>query len=89
MRVTTKTPIRSYANARGPGKLFSCDLIDQSGEIRATAFNTECEKFHGALEIGQVHPSIDKNKPKHSPLGLLHRSSITQASQPSIQYLEE
>jgi replication factor A1 len=39
-RVTSKSAIREYNNARGPGKLFSVDLIDSSGdEIRATAFN--------------------------------------------------
>lgn len=62
-RVSNKAPIRTYENARGPGKLFSCDLVDQSGEIRATAFNAECDKFHSLLEIGEVHfsfePSID------------------------------
>ena len=54
-RVSNKAPIRTYENARGPGKLFSCDLVDQSGEIRATAFNAECDKFHSLLEIGEVY----------------------------------
>jgi replication factor A1 len=53
-RVSNKGQIRTYENARGPGKLFSCDLVDQSGEIRATAFNAECDKFHSMLEIGEV-----------------------------------
>ncbi|CAF0927115.1 unnamed protein product [Adineta ricciae] len=54
-RVSNKGAIRTYENARGPGKLFSCDLVDQSGEIRATAFNAECDKFHSMLEIGEVY----------------------------------
>uniref|UniRef100_A0A1B0BY64 Uncharacterized protein n=1 Tax=Glossina palpalis gambiensis TaxID=67801 RepID=A0A1B0BY64_9MUSC len=37
-RVTAKSVIRSWSNARGEGKLFSMDLMDESGEIRATAF---------------------------------------------------
>lgn len=53
-RVSNKGPIRTYSNARGPGKLFSCDLVDQVGEIRATAFNGECDKFYPMLEIGEV-----------------------------------
>lgn len=53
-RVSNKSVIRNYSNARGPGKLFSCDLVDQSGEIRATAFNAECDKLHSMLEIGEV-----------------------------------
>ncbi len=52
--MSNKAPIRTYENARGPGKLFSCDLVDQSGEIRATGFNAECDKFHSMLEIGEV-----------------------------------
>ncbi|CAF3669774.1 unnamed protein product [Rotaria sp. Silwood1] len=54
-RVSNKSQIRNYQNARGPGKLFSCDLVDQSGEIRAAAFNTECDKFHSLLEVGKVY----------------------------------
>jgi hypothetical protein len=53
-RVSNKGQIRTYNNARGPGKLFSCDLVDQSGEIRATSFNAECDKFHTMLEVGEV-----------------------------------
>ncbi|UJR37326.1 hypothetical protein I4U23_030034 [Adineta vaga] len=54
-RVSNKGTIRTYENARGPGKLFSCDLVDQSGDIRATAFNAECDKFHSMLEVGEVY----------------------------------
>ncbi|UJR08912.1 hypothetical protein I4U23_013166 [Adineta vaga] len=50
-RVSSKGQIRNYQNARGPGKLFSCDLVDQSGEIRATAFNAECDKIYPLLEV--------------------------------------
>lgn len=53
-RVSNKSQIRAFTNARGPGKLFSCDLVDQSGEIRATGFNAECDKFHSMLEVGEV-----------------------------------
>ncbi|CAF3183622.1 unnamed protein product [Rotaria sp. Silwood2] len=54
-RVSNKSQIRNYQNARGPGKFFSCDLVDQSGEIRAAAFNTECDKFHSLVEVGKIY----------------------------------
>lgn len=53
-RVSNKTPIRNFQNARGAGKLFGCNLVDQSGEICAKAFNTECDKFYPILEVGKV-----------------------------------
>ena len=31
------------------------DLIDESGEIRATAFKAECDKFYEMIEIGKVY----------------------------------
>ena len=37
------------------GHLFSMDLIDESGEIRATAFKAECDKFYDMIEIGKVY----------------------------------
>ena len=33
-RVTHKSDIRRWSNARGEGHLFSFDLVDESGEIR-------------------------------------------------------
>jgi ssDNA-binding replication factor A large subunit len=50
-RVTSKSPVRTWTNARGEGKLFSMDLIDESGEIRATAFKEQCEKFYDMIEV--------------------------------------
>ena len=50
-RVTSKSSIRTYTNARGEGKLFSVDFADQSGGIRATAFNDSVDKFYEMLEV--------------------------------------
>lgn len=50
-RVMSKTPIRIWSNAKGEGKLFSMDLCDESGEIRATAFRNECEKFYDMIQV--------------------------------------
>ena len=30
------------------------DLVDESGEIRATAFKDQCDKFYDMIEIGKV-----------------------------------
>ncbi|XP_003381428.1 replication protein ADNA-binding subunit, partial [Trichinella spiralis] len=54
-RVTRKTDIRNWSNKRGDGKLFSVDLMDESGEIRATAFNQECDRLFSVLQPKQVY----------------------------------
>ncbi|KAJ1528713.1 hypothetical protein ONE63_007106 [Megalurothrips usitatus] len=54
-RVTGKTNIRHWSNSKGEGSLFSFDLVDESGEIRATAFRDQCEKFHPMIEVGKVY----------------------------------
>eukprot|EP00039_Didymoeca_costata_P007560 m.101215 g.101215 ORF g.101215 m.101215 type:complete len:689 (+) comp13736_c2_seq1:56-2122(+) len=53
-RVTNKRE-KTYSNARGDGKLFSVDLLDDSGEIRATAFNDTADRLNPAMEIGKVY----------------------------------
>jgi len=55
-RVTTKSDIRTWSNARGEGSLFSIDMLDQSGiDIRATFFKEAVEKFNNMLEEGKVY----------------------------------
>ncbi|KAI4471648.1 replication factor a 1 rfa1 [Holotrichia oblita] len=54
-RVTNKSNIRTWSNSRGEGKLFSMDLVDKSGEIRATAFRDLVDKFYDYLEIDKVY----------------------------------
>ncbi|XP_035220738.1 replication protein A 70 kDa DNA-binding subunit-like [Stegodyphus dumicola] len=53
-RVTSKTPIRTWNNSRGEGKLFSVNLLDETGEIRATGFNDAVDKFYDLLEPNKV-----------------------------------
>lgn len=55
VRVTSKSNIRTWSNAKGEGKLFSMDLKDETGEIRATAFRDEVDKFYEMIEIGRVY----------------------------------
>ncbi|KAM0735637.1 Replication protein A 70 kDa DNA-binding subunit [Formica fusca] len=54
-RVTNKSDIRTWSNSRGEGKLFSMDLIDESGEIRCTAFKNQCDRFYDLIEAGNVY----------------------------------
>lgn len=54
-RITSKSDIRRWSNAKGEGTLFSIDLLDnEGGEIRATFFKDACEKFFPVLEEGKV-----------------------------------
>ncbi|CAJ1065214.1 replication protein A 70 kDa DNA-binding subunit [Xyrichtys novacula] len=54
-RVTNKSSIRTWSNSRGDGKLFSMEIVDESGEIRATGFNQEVDKFFSLIETGKVY----------------------------------
>lgn len=55
-RVTQKSEIRRYSNARGEGKFFSFDLLDaENGEIRVVGWNTECDRFFDQVQIGTVY----------------------------------
>ncbi|KAH6631108.1 hypothetical protein B0J18DRAFT_394759 [Chaetomium sp. MPI-SDFR-AT-0129] len=54
-RVTQKSDIRTWNKASGPGKLFSVNLLDESGEIRATGFNQAVDQFYELLQEGSVY----------------------------------
>jgi len=53
-RVTQKSDIRHWHKASGEGKLFSVNLLDESGEIRATCFNDQVDQFYDLLQEGSV-----------------------------------
>ncbi|XP_073817699.1 replication protein A 70 kDa DNA-binding subunit-like [Musca autumnalis] len=55
VRVTAKSPLRTWSNAKGEGKLFSMDLMDESGEIRATAFREQCDKYYDMIEVDKLY----------------------------------
>ena len=51
-RVTAKSEIRTYTNARGVGKVFSFDLLDaENGEIRASCFNRDVDTFYESITV--------------------------------------
>jgi replication factor A1 len=54
VRITNRND-KTYSNARGDGKLFSIDMLDESGEIRGTAFNEDADRLGAILEVGKVY----------------------------------
>lgn len=54
-RCTSKPPIRTWHNKNGEGKLFSVNLLDESGEIKATGFNDQCDTLFDVFQEGQVY----------------------------------
>ena len=55
VKVKQKSDIRTYSNARGNGKLFNVTLMDETGEIKATAFNNNADEFFPKLQEGKTY----------------------------------
>ncbi|XP_033995680.1 LOW QUALITY PROTEIN: replication protein A 70 kDa DNA-binding subunit-like [Trematomus bernacchii] len=55
VRVTNKSSVRTWSNSRGDGRLFSFEVLDESGEIKVTAFNKEVDQFFSLVEQGKVY----------------------------------
>lgn len=54
-RITNKSDIRRWSNAKGEGMLFNIELLDATGgEIRGTFFKENCEKWFPILELHKV-----------------------------------
>lgn len=54
-RCTSKSSIKTWHNRNGEGKLFSVNLLDDSGEIRATGFNDLCDMLYDLFREGEVY----------------------------------
>lgn len=54
-RVTNKSDIRHWSNAKGEGQLFSIEILDSTQDIRATFFKEAVDKFHPMLEMDKVY----------------------------------
>ncbi|CAO3614372.1 unnamed protein product [Cunninghamella blakesleeana] len=54
-RCTQKTEIKYWANQRSEGKLFSVNLLDKTGEIKATAFKEQVDRLYPIFEEGKVY----------------------------------
>ncbi|CAN0355303.1 unnamed protein product [Pylaiella littoralis] len=55
-RVTRKGDMRTWSNAKGEGRLFGIDLLDEQGsEIKGTFFKEDADKWFDVLQEGQVY----------------------------------
>ncbi|OJJ35743.1 hypothetical protein ASPWEDRAFT_109991 [Aspergillus wentii DTO 134E9] len=54
-RCTSKSNIKTWHNRNGEGRLFSVNLLDDSGEIRATGFNDQCDMLYENFQEGNVY----------------------------------
>ncbi|RKP40040.1 putative replication factor-A protein 1 [Dimargaris cristalligena] len=99
-RVTQKSDMRFWRNAKGEGKLFSVNLLDESGEIKATAFNEMADSLINVLEEGKVYyianPKVNMARAQFNTLqneyelGFERTTEVTlctkAANVPSIKY---
>ncbi|KAJ6525476.1 hypothetical protein DFH09DRAFT_1188504 [Mycena vulgaris] len=54
-RVIQKSDMKTFSNQKGDGKLFNVTLMDETGEIRATAFNAVADALYERLQEGKVY----------------------------------
>lgn len=47
--------MKTYSNQKGDGQLFNVTLMDETGEIRATAFNAVAIALYDKLQEGKVY----------------------------------
>jgi len=101
-RVTAKSDLRHFINAKGTGKVFSFDLVDaEGGEVRATCFNLQAEQYFDLIEVdkvyliseGSLRPAQKKFNPLNADYEILvdYRTSIEICSSgddsfPKLQY---
>lgn len=70
-RISYKTSIINYSNSRNQGKYFCFHLLDDSGEIKAVAFNQLVEKFYNQLKLFKIYTVSNasiKPSPENSPV---------------------
>ncbi|GMM38931.1 replication factor A subunit protein [Saccharomycopsis crataegensis] len=53
-RVSYKSPMRTWSNQKGEGKLFNVNFLDETNEIKATAFNDQADQLFDVLQEGKV-----------------------------------
>ncbi|CAI5756802.1 unnamed protein product [Candida verbasci] len=54
-RVSYKGDLRTWSNQKGEGKVFGVNFLDESDEIKASAFNETAERAYKLLEEGKVY----------------------------------
>lgn len=54
-RVTMKSEVKHFQNARGEGKLFSFDLLDEhGGDIRCAGFGDAVDRWYDVVQPGSI-----------------------------------
>ena len=71
-RVSNKSEMRTFRNAKGEGQLMTVDIVDnQQTEMRSTFFGLAAQKFHPILQIGKVYTfskgSVKPANPRYNP----------------------
>jgi replication factor A1 len=54
-RVVQKSDVRHYSNQRGEGRFFSVTFMDDSGEIKGTAWNAAVDDLYEKLQENRVY----------------------------------
>ncbi|KAF8516769.1 replication factor-a protein [Gautieria morchelliformis] len=84
-RVTQKSDIKHWSNAKGEGKLFSMTLMDETGEIKATGFNQVVDDLFDRVEEGKVYfisrARVNMAKKKFSHLSNQYELSLERATE--------
>ena len=62
-RCTQKGEMRSWNNAKGSGKLFSFTVLDESCDLKVTAFKDDADKYVIFSHIGPL--VTQKHRRKH------------------------
>ncbi|KAF2204931.1 replication protein-like protein A 70 kDa DNA-binding subunit [Delitschia confertaspora ATCC 74209] len=55
VRCTFKSDIKTWHNKNGEGKLFSVNLLDETGEIRATGFTEACDRLYDMFQVDSIY----------------------------------
>lgn len=64
-RITSKSALREYSNAKGAGKLFSFVIADKTGEVKVTAFNQDCDRVMPMIEANKIY-ILSRGTVKHA-----------------------
>lgn len=64
-RVTQKSEKKRWSNSKGDGQLFSVNLMDETCEIKATAFNAAVDVLYDKFEEGKVSLVIQEMERGH------------------------
>ena len=98
-RVVQKSDIRHYSNQRGEGRFFSVTLMDDSGEIKGTAWNAVVDDLFEKLQENRVYffskARVNLAKKKFSTvsndyeLSLDRGTEIEEVSSPSQSFKSE